>query len=85
MQVKNSLGQTIEAEWISGPTMMDKRMVIKMQPSPADVVAAFFDGASRIAFVGDGGKEETVEGYSVLVAMTRKDGQDGWLVSLAKA
>lgn len=81
MQIRNSLGQTIEAEWIMGPTMMDGRVVVKVLPGDAADVAAFFDGA--ISYEDESGMDMTVDG--VLIAMTRKHAQDGWLVSLAKA
>lgn len=84
MLITNSSGQTIAAEWVVGPTIMGARVVIKVQSAEAGAAAAFFDGCEALTCTDEAGNETVIEGYSVLVAMTRKDAQDGWLVSLAR-
>lgn len=85
MLIENGTGKALMAEWVVGPTIMGARVVVKLHSGyTAADVAAFFDGSTALHYTGDDGTDTAVEGYSVMVAMTRKDAHDGWLVSLAR-
>ena len=83
MQIVNSLGQTIEAEWVSVPTM-DGRLVVSVTGGAPHEVAAFFEHADRLEYT-ENNAPAVAEGYTVLIAMTRRNAQDSWLVSMIKA
>lgn len=85
MRVANASGMTMDVDWISGPTLLGANVVIKTHPAMACDVAEFFDGSVALMYTDADGRDVTVAGYSIMAAMTRRNADDGWLVTLAKA
>lgn len=84
MQLRNSRNETLEVEWVSGPTLLGGRVVISAQADKTSKLAAFFEGSEALTYPDPKGNDMTVEGYTALVALTRKSTGDAWLVSLVK-